>query len=294
MVYDAARGSVLLFGGDRATAPRLLGDTWTWDGRSWTERHAGRSPSPRTRMAIAYDEVHQVVVLFGGTDRFLTVPGSANQGDTWIWDGNAWTLWQPAAAPNLAEAVMTFDETSRNVVLFGSRAQGGAPETWTWDGGSWKQAHPAFSPPGRLGASMAYDPVAHRVVVFGGFNQNQGNLNDTWVWDGATWNQAHPQNAPPARQNAVLADSSNGLVLFGGQGVQGPTFGDTWKWNGADWLLQQPATVPCPRVGASVANDTTRSLLVMFGGVVSPPGAPAAFADDVWTWNGADWKAAAS
>src|SRR5438270_3657137 len=179
MVYDATQKSVLLFGGDRATNRELLGDTWTWDGTRWTERHPSGSPSPRTRMAIAYDEAHQVVVLFGGTDRFLTVPGSANRSDTWIWDGNLWTQRQPALAPSLAEAVMTFDESSRNVVLFGSRVEGGAPETWTWNGSTWNQAHPAGSPAGRDGASLTYDASSHRVLLFGGFNQHDGNLNDT-------------------------------------------------------------------------------------------------------------------
>jgi hypothetical protein len=33
MAYDAARQEVVLFGGYR---PGVVGDTWTWDGSTWT------------------------------------------------------------------------------------------------------------------------------------------------------------------------------------------------------------------------------------------------------------------
>jgi hypothetical protein len=292
MVSDATRKNVLLFGGDRATDRTLLGDTWTWDGTSWTERHPSRSPSPRTRIALAYDEVHQVVVLFGGTDRFLTVPGSANRSDTWIWDGSNWSMRQSVPAPNLAEVVMTLDKSSRNVVLFGSRAEGGVPETWTWNGSAWNQAHPAGSPAGRIGTSLTYDGSSHRVLLFGGFNQHDGILNDTWTWDGGNWSQQHPAHAPLPRQSAAVTATSDGVLLFGGIGVQGPTFGDTWHWNGVDWQLLHPCTNPGPRVGASVANDRGTAVIVMFGGVVVRSGAPGGYSRETWLWEGSDWKAA--
>ena len=34
MAYDAARGQVVLFGGQDAFS--FFGDTWTWDGAAWT------------------------------------------------------------------------------------------------------------------------------------------------------------------------------------------------------------------------------------------------------------------
>jgi hypothetical protein len=33
MVYDAARQEIVMFGGYH---PGVLGDTWTWDGSTWT------------------------------------------------------------------------------------------------------------------------------------------------------------------------------------------------------------------------------------------------------------------
>ena len=64
MAYDAARGQVALFGGCCGDAG--LGDTWTWDGRRWTQRVPAHSPPPRAGLGMAYDAARGEVVLFGG------------------------------------------------------------------------------------------------------------------------------------------------------------------------------------------------------------------------------------
>src|SRR5438105_2716674 len=53
MAYDQARGEVVLFGGNGATGD--VGDTWTWDGTTWTQQHPATSPSARYGMGMAYD-----------------------------------------------------------------------------------------------------------------------------------------------------------------------------------------------------------------------------------------------
>ena len=42
MAYDAADGTVVLFGGQGRSGS--LGDTWTWDGSAWTQAHPSTSP----------------------------------------------------------------------------------------------------------------------------------------------------------------------------------------------------------------------------------------------------------
>lgn len=66
MAYDAARRQVVLFGG-LDSSQFSLGDTWTWDGTTWTERHPQSSPSPRYGAHMAYDAARREVVLFGGS-----------------------------------------------------------------------------------------------------------------------------------------------------------------------------------------------------------------------------------
>ena len=77
MVYDSKRARVVLFGGYSPLG--LRGDTWEWDGLSWSLR-ATTGPAPRYGHAMAYDWPG-VVVLFGG--------GGGR--DTWEWDGTTWT-----------------------------------------------------------------------------------------------------------------------------------------------------------------------------------------------------------
>jgi len=76
----------------------------------------------------------------------------------------------------------------------------------------------------REGAAMAYDAARHRIVLFGG-RENQF-LADTWEWDGVIWVQRSPLASPsPRRSHAMTYDAARQrVVLFGGsQGLA-----DTW------------------------------------------------------------------
>jgi hypothetical protein len=77
MAYDAATGTVVLFGGFGSSS--LLGDTWTWNGTTWTQQHPATSPSARDVAAVA-DAATGTVVLFGGGS-----PDGGVFGDTWTW-----------------------------------------------------------------------------------------------------------------------------------------------------------------------------------------------------------------
>jgi len=54
MAYDSTRGQVVLFGGLDANS-KVLGDTWTWDGTTWTQKSPDTSPPARAGAAMAYD-----------------------------------------------------------------------------------------------------------------------------------------------------------------------------------------------------------------------------------------------
>ncbi|MDX2151920.1 MAG: kelch repeat-containing protein [Bryobacteraceae bacterium] len=85
MVYDSRRGRVVLLGGQQGRGKPFLNDTWTWDGRTWSEiRSPG--PSPRLLHAMAYDEKRDLVVLFGGAHP----PERAAMADTWLFNGREW------------------------------------------------------------------------------------------------------------------------------------------------------------------------------------------------------------
>jgi hypothetical protein len=70
LAYDAITKTVVLFGGDDGGGDccrTFFGDTWTWDGVTWTHQSPALSPSARTGPSLAYDASAGQVVLFGGT-----------------------------------------------------------------------------------------------------------------------------------------------------------------------------------------------------------------------------------
>ena len=113
MAYDAATGTVVLFGGMAAAA--ALGDTWTWDGTTWTKQAPAASPPARYAASMAYDAATGNVVLFGGVNgrglRSATPgPGTARPGPS--------RPRRPARPPGTPRRWPTTPATS-NVVLFG-------------------------------------------------------------------------------------------------------------------------------------------------------------------------------
>src|SRR5215813_5883598 len=85
MAYDAATGTDVLFGSDP-------GQTWTWNGTTWTQQAPAASPPARYLASMAYDAATGTVVLFGGIGHRLF-------DDTWTWDGTTWTKQAPATRP---------------------------------------------------------------------------------------------------------------------------------------------------------------------------------------------------
>src|ERR1700719_4514199 len=62
MVYDAATGSTLLFGGFNSTE---LADTWSWNGSVWSKLTPATSPPAVRGASMVYDAATHNVVLFG-------------------------------------------------------------------------------------------------------------------------------------------------------------------------------------------------------------------------------------
>jgi hypothetical protein len=184
MAYDSANGTVVLFGGStsaRGSVGSSLGDTWTWNGTTWTEQSPAVSPPARWAASMAYDAATKTVMLFGGVD---------SKNDTWTWNGTTWTEQHPFPSPTTRwSASMAYDPATRSVVLFG----GGTDSclfnaTWTWNGTKWTEHDPATSPGPRWQAAMADDAATGTVMLFGGVTNTTGCkgpyrlLQDTWTW----------------------------------------------------------------------------------------------------------------
>ena len=236
---DPLNQGVILFGGlsvhaEGASPVGALGDTWTWNGSDWVERHPATSPPARYGETMAYDQATRTVVLFGGLGcgHFC--------GDTWTWNGSDWVERHPATSPpGLYGAAMPYDAATKSVILCGGRS--GAflrladKGTWIWNGSDWASAASHNSPSGQIFASMAFDPGSRRVVLYGGTRDLVEPTHDTWTWNGASWRMAHPIPSPASRQSPALAkdSTSNDLVLVSGSLLGlGTAFrtGGTWTY----------------------------------------------------------------
>jgi hypothetical protein len=136
-----------------------------------------------------------------------------------------------------------------------------------------------------LGFSVAADPAANAVVLFGGLNSNAR----TWLLFDQHWVQAHPRTSPPDRSGAVAAyDPATKLVmLFGGTLAAGSAVNDTWAWTGSNWLrLDSGTNGPPSGQGAQMAWDvaTGEMVLVTIGETANTA--------ETWVWSASHWTRA--
>jgi len=180
MVYDAARGEVILFGGGDSTGT-MHPETWAWDGIAWTPRVA-TGPPPRTTHRMIYDTSRQLVLVFGGygEDGML--------GDTWAWNGTGWKKLSDAGPSPRFATRWAFDSARGEAVLFGGRgSEGDLGDTWIWNGETWREAATGTTAPSpRNVHAMAYDAANDRVVLFGGYHKPVV-FDDLWAWNGERW-----------------------------------------------------------------------------------------------------------
>jgi cysteine-rich repeat protein len=172
MAYDPVRRQAVLFGGsDTMTdAGITFGDTWVWDGTSWTMVTPVHSPSDRRGAVIAWDPILSQLVLFGGQRRQDGDSSSIDLGDTWTWDGSDWTERVTPQAPSARRlAALALDATRGRLVLFGGvDASASASDTWEWDGAGWRPLAAVDRPSPRLGHAMAGAPDGAGLVMIGG------------------------------------------------------------------------------------------------------------------------------
>jgi hypothetical protein len=269
MAFDQARGEIVLFGGFDILTSTFLGDTWCWNGAAWQQRFPATSPPPLWMYSMVDDPVRQRIVLVDTWHR-----------STWEWDG---TNWQQHPAPTFAQrfgAALAYRPDVQRVVLFGGDQDVNQPtlnDTWQYDGSSWTPLAVTGAPPGRSRHGLAWDPVARRLITFGGIeNPNYGHtLADTWGLAGSSWGQVqHPEQ--PADVQALTYDSVRSrFVALTGNGS--PVM--TWEYDGL-WHRCPSALVPPIGWSHQIAFDPLRNLTF----TLTP-------APDhrTWQWDGMQW-----
>ena len=216
MGFHVPSQQTIVFGGWRY--PVMLGDTWAWDGATWTSV-AASGPDGRASAGMFYDDLRQTVVLVAGTrnNGSSTWLPSLDRNDTWEWNGTVWSQLSPAAAPTAGPCTVAYDSGRNRAVLqpqFGN-------SIWEWDSANanWVEVVPTQTPPfGRL----AFDPTRSRVLL--------QRHDDTWEWDGADWTLLTDSGTQP--YTSVLFDEINQRMLLVNNRV----------WLSQNVAAQHPAT----------------------------------------------------
>ncbi|HSW60708.1 MAG TPA: kelch repeat-containing protein, partial [bacterium] len=136
--------------------------------------------------------------------------------------------------------------------------------------------------------AMAYDRINEKLLLFGGSGEGLVD-DDTWEWDGLNWNKL-TEEIPGLRYGHSMAYNSTtgNIMLFGGydhyEHPSGYFYDDTWEWNGSVWEQKTSADTPSARYRHAMAYDSSRDIVVLFGGVGFSMSN-----QDTWEWNGTNW-----
>lgn len=143
--YDPVRSRAMLYGGLNSSQV-ALDELWLWDGTGWS-LYTDVTPPARLNASIVYDGRGRMM-LFGGR----TGPSSSTDvvlGDTWFFDGTAWT--QAETPPPRAVSVTAISYDQGKELRFGGRdaTDTTTNEVWERTRRGWKQLTTADDPPAR-------------------------------------------------------------------------------------------------------------------------------------------------
>ncbi len=206
----------------------------------------------------------------------------------------SWVIAEPRATPGpLNGAQMAYHPTSERTIIYGGeRGRNGerSDEMWAYDGTDWTRICSACPPGPRISASLAYDSVRDRIILFGGITTGTDFSADLWEWDGDRWERQLPDGIPPApRQSTYVAfdEARARLVVFGGHSIDG-MLRDVHEYDGTRWI-NPSVSGEMPRARSGGRNqalyDPRMEQVVVYGGI----DASDTYLDDMWAWDGNGW-----
>jgi len=194
-------------------------------------------------------------------------------------------LARAATLPRAGEdCAMLYDPINRRIVLYGGKDDHDVNlnEVWGLDlvRNVWEQI-PAVNegPPASEDHSVIYDPVGHRMVVYGG--EDGFTSNQTWSFDFAArrWHNMTVADAPAREDHTAIYDSrGKRMVIFGGRYNNGEldyiNIHEVWALDldphSPSFEQWQNLTVqdrhPLGRSDHAVVYDSLKNRMVIYGG----------------------------
>jgi hypothetical protein len=277
LVYDPRGHRVLSFGGKNDENVNLA-EVWALDleSRVWEEIVPSEgTPPPREDHSVVYDALGHRAILYGGEDGPTT-------NDTWAFDleSHAWRDLTRPDAPRREDHTAVYDSHRKRMIVFGGQDREALgtdvweldldPESPTFE--TWLELETrGRRPQARYDHSAVYDPSSSRMVIFGGWDdEDEDYLDDTWALhpEEGTWRRIKTKRSnPSARRHAaaVYAGDRNWFVIQGGFGDKG-YLNDVWAFDltANIWLNLTPG--PQPRIDHGAIYDPRARRLVVYGG----------------------------
>jgi Galactose oxidase, central domain len=246
MAYDAANGTVILFGGCLNPSCSALGDdTWSYAHDRWTNLSGALPvfPPPRGRAMMTYDASTGTVLLFGGIG-----VGGIYLNDLWGFKDGHWSPITTSVAPSIrGGSMMAYDPTANATILFGGND---GPyrfgDTWSLAHGNWTNitATVGIGPTARWVGEMTYDAADGYLLLVNGYNAGT-YFGDEWTFVDGRWSALSVPNGPAASYGGVLVyDPADRYVLyFSGVGANG-VYTSTLIYSDGTWtlLINPPGT----------------------------------------------------
>ncbi|TFH29844.1 MAG: hypothetical protein E4G98_03145 [Promethearchaeota archaeon] len=253
-------------------------------------------PAPRYGHQMVFDPIQNQLVLYGGTQ--------LNQIDseidsTWLYHlvNQSWERLFPNSSPGKRiNHGMIYEPETHRIILFGGMlipSYDRVGDTWAFDPATntWTELTPTNSPPILSDPAMYYDSDAQKVILFGGYLQDDTHSDETWAFDPATdtWERLTTSTPPEPRYgHSMVYDSSAHLgILFGGRIAA--LSGETWSFNSSSGVWHEIITSsilnPIRRYWFAMTFDPNLSQTILFGG--DNEQSPLRALGDTWSFNAA-------
>jgi hypothetical protein len=283
LAYDTTR-DVVMYTGGTCTTTGTLDETFEWDGSDWTKVTL-TSAAPRLfGAALAYDEAHQYMVMYGGYSSTSTVSA------TYLYTA-ASTAWlstgDQSPSPRSLGAFSSDPETPMIWLFGGVNITSEFDDFWSYRNGHFESQLLTDGPTSCGSPVSAYDTNRHRLVLV-------CISSEVWEFDPAMakWGLVAPgtKDVPPQRRFSSFTydDNLKKVVLFGGH--DGTNYIDqTWTWDGKTWVRVKKN--PAPSRGlASMWYDPTLKRTVIYGGIgrLTSQDRITRY-NDMWSFDGTGW-----
>ncbi len=194
-----------------------------------------------------------------------------------VGDGS-WLMLPPPYARRAHSAVL--DPVRGRMIVFGGDDADGLDRIDTWaltllGTEAWQLiAAAGAAPPARRGHCAIYDPVRHRMIIFGGYD-GTSYRSDVWALSLSgtpSWTELVPNGTPPAPRtghSAVYDPFRDRMVVFGG--YDGSTsLADVWvlTFSGSvTWTQLSPSGgEPSARYSHAAVFDEAHDRMIVFAG----------------------------